>query len=145
MAAVRSRSIRILLGVVIVVAAAMIPAVPRIAGAAPHKEAAPPGEVDGQVMDAQGKPMAGVAVTMLKAGEGKPKSTVSGADGSFKFDDLASGVYIGAAAMEGFAPVTCRGIRLVAGQTRRLEVKLMPTGGDASTCNPVEPAAEPGT
>jgi hypothetical protein len=143
MAAVRSRSIPILFGAVIVVAAAMIPAVPR-AAAAPHKEAALPGEVDGQVLDAQGKPMAGAAVTMLKAGDSKPKSLVSGADGSFKFDELAAGVYIGAAAMDGFAPVTCRGIRLVSGQTRRLEIKLMPTGGDASTCNPVE-QAEPGT
>jgi glucose/arabinose dehydrogenase len=144
MAAVRSRSIAILLGVAIVVAAAIVPATARTAAAAPHREPAPPGEVDGQVMDAQGKPMAGVAVTMLKAGEEKPKSMVSGADGTFKFDELPSGVYIAAAAMNGYSPVTCRGIRLVAGQSRRLEIKLMPTGGESSTCNTVEPA-EPGT
>jgi hypothetical protein len=145
MAAARSRSIRILLAAGIVAAAAMIPAAPR-AAAAPHKEAPPPGEVDGVVLDAQGKPMAGAAVTMLKAGEDKPKSAVSGADGSFKFDTLAPGVYIGAAAMDGFAPVTCRGMRLVAGQTRRLEIKLMANGGGDSTCNPVEqPEAPPAT
>ncbi|HSS51162.1 MAG TPA: carboxypeptidase-like regulatory domain-containing protein, partial [Thermoanaerobaculia bacterium] len=105
------------------------------------REAPPSAEVDGQVTDGQGKPLAGAAVTMLKAGEAKPKSQVSGADGNFKFDALPSGVYIGAAAMEGYSPVTCRGIRLVAGQSRRLEIKLMPTGGEPSTCNP---AADPG-
>jgi glucose/arabinose dehydrogenase len=144
MAVARSRSIFNLLGVAIVVAALIVPATARNAAAAPHREPAAPGEVDGQVQDAQGKPMSGVAVTMLKAGEEKPKSMVSGADGAFKFDELPSGVYIAAAAMEGYAPVTCRGIRLVAGQSRRLEIKLMPAGGEPSTCNPVEPA-EPGT
>jgi hypothetical protein len=133
----------IVLGVAIAVAIAAVPATVRLAAAAPPREAAPSAEVGGQVTDGQGKPLAGVAVTMLKAGENKPKSQVSGADGNFKFDALPSGVYIGAAAMEGYAPVTCRGIRLVAGQSRRLAIKLMPTGGESSTCNPVEPA-EPG-
>ena len=143
MAAVRSRTHFILLGLVIVLAVAIVPATARLATAAAPREAPPSAEVDGQITDGQSKPMPGVAVTMLKAGEEKPKSQLSGADGSFKFDTLPSGVYIAAAAMDGFAPVTCRGIRLVAGQSRRLEIKLMPTGGEPSTCNSVEPA-EPG-
>ena len=143
MAAVRSRSLVLLFGAAIL-AAVMVPASPRIALGAPHHEPAPPGEVDGVVLDAQGKPLAGAAVSMLKAGEDKPKSMVSGADGTFKFDALPSGVYIGAATMEGYAPVTCRGIRLYAGQSRRLEIKLLPTGGEPSTCTTVESAA-PGT
>jgi carboxypeptidase family protein len=144
MAEVRSRSIFILLGVAIVVAAAMVPATARIAAAAAPREAPPSAEVDGLVTDGQGKPLAGVAVTMLKAGEDKLKNQASGADGTFKFDALPSGVYIAAAAKEGFAPVTCRGIRLVAGQSRRLEIKLLPTGGEPSTCTSAE-HAEPGT
>jgi hypothetical protein len=137
MAAVRSRSLVLLLGAAIL-AAVIVPASLGIAAAAPHREAPPPGEVEGVVLDAQGKPLAGAAVSVLKAGEEKPKSLVSGADGTFKFDALPPGVYIGSAAMEGYAPVTCRGVRLVAGQSRRLEIKLFPTGGEPSTCVPAE-------
>jgi hypothetical protein len=140
MAAVRSRSVSILLGVVLV--AAIVPATARIAAAAAQaKVEAPAAEVSGQVLDAQGKPLAGATVTVLKAGEETPKKQVSGADGGFKLDSLPSGVYIAAATMEGYAPVTCRGIRLVAGQSRRLEIKLQPTGGEPSTCTNVEPGA----
>jgi hypothetical protein len=142
MADVRFRSISNVL-VATALIAVIVPAAARLEAAAP-RVAAPSAEVAGQVVDAQGKPLAGAAVTMLKAGEDKPKSAVSGADGSFKFDALPSGVFIGAAAMEGYASVTCRGIRLVAGQSRRLEIKLMPAGGEPSTCNNAEPA-EPGT
>lgn len=99
-------------------------------------------EVDGVVQDAQGKPLPGVEVAMLKAGD-DAKAThkkVSSADGGFKFDSLASGVYIASATLEGYAPITCRGIRLVAGQTRRLEIKLQPAGGEQpSSCAVVEP------
>ncbi len=140
MAEVRFRSISLVVTVAAVLAAAIVPAAARLEAAAP-KVAPPSGEVVGLVLDGQGKPLAGAAVTMLKAGEDKPKSAVSGADGSFKFDALPSGVFIAAASMEGYAPVTCRGIRLVAGQSRRLEFKLMAAGGDASTCNNAEPAA----
>ncbi len=137
MAAVRSRSLFLLLGAAIL-AAVIVSSTPRTAAAAPHKEPAPPGDVAGLVTDAQGKPLPGAAVSMLKAGEDKPKSVVSGTDGTFKFDALPSGVYIGGATMEGYAPVTCRGIRLYAGQSRRLEIKLLPTGGEPSTCAPTE-------
>jgi hypothetical protein len=142
MAELRSRSVSIQLGVAIVLVVAIVPATARIAAAAgAARVEAPSAEVGGQVVDVQGKPLAGVAVTMLKAGEGTPKQQISGADGSFKFDSLPSGVYIAAAAMEGDAPVTCRGIRVVAGQSRRLEIKLVPTGGEPSTCTNVEPGA----
>jgi hypothetical protein len=131
MADVRSRSLSILLGVAIAAILA------RTAG--PALSEVPTGEVAGQVQDAQGKPLAGVAVTLLKAGEQTPKKQVSGADGGFKFDALPPGVYIAAASLEGYAPVTCRGIRLVAGQSRSLEIKLLPAGGEPSTCTAVEP------
>jgi Carboxypeptidase regulatory-like domain len=102
--------------------------------------AAADGEVDGVVQDAQGKPQPGVEIALLKAGDQEGKKQVSGADGGFKFNALASGVYIASASLEGYAPVTCRGIRLVAGQTRRLEIKLQPAGGEQpSSCIPAEP------
>jgi len=140
MAAVRSRSVSVLFGVALI--AVILPATARsAAAAAAAKPEVPTAEVSGQILDAEGKPLAGAAVTVLKAGEDTPKKQVSGADGSFKFDALHSGVYIGAVAMDGYAPVTCRGIRLVAGQSRRLEIKLLPTGGEPSTCTNVEPGA----
>jgi hypothetical protein len=75
--------------------------------------AAGDGEVDGLVQDAQGKPLPGVEIALLKAGEAAGHKQVSSADGGFKFDSLASGVYIASATLEGYAPITCRGIRLV--------------------------------
>ena len=133
MADVRSRSISSFSWTLALMIVAM--------AAGPILAAAPTGGVDGQVQDAQGKPLPGVAITLLKAGEKTPKKQVSGADGGFKFDDLPSGVYIATAALEGYGPVTCRGMRLVAGQSRRLEIKLQTAGGEPSTCAAVEPGA----
>jgi hypothetical protein len=128
MVKVRSRCLSILL------VAALLAA---IAGPAC---AAGDGEVDGLVQDAQGKPLPGVEIALLKAGEAAGHKQVSSADGSFKFNSLASGVYIASATLEGYAPITCRGVRLVAGQARRLEIKLQPAGGEQpSSCAAVEP------
>ena|SRR5947209_2441626 len=138
MADVRSRSMAFRFGVAATLAALAIAMISMVSGPA---LAAPTGEVDGLVQDAQGKPLAGVAITLVKAGERTPKKQASGADGGFKFADLPSGVYVATAAQEGFSPVTCRGVRLVAGTSRRLEVKLQPAGGEPSTCTPVEPGA----
>ena len=87
MAGVRSRSLFTLLGAALL-AAAIVPAAPRMAAGAPHHEPAPPGDVTGLVQDGQGKPLAGAAVSMLKAVEGNPKRILSGSDGTFKFDAL---------------------------------------------------------
>lgn len=128
MAEVRSRCLSLLLIAVMLAA---------IAGPA---FAAADGEVDGLVQDAQGKPLPGVEIALLKAGEAAGHKKVSSADGGFKFDALVSGVYIASATLEGYAPITCRGIRLVAGQARRLEIKLLPAGGEQpSSCAAVEP------
>jgi hypothetical protein len=98
------------------------------------------GVVTGHVQDAQGQPLQGVAVTLLKAGKQIPPQT-SGADGNVSFADLASGVYSASAALDGYAPVNCPGVRIVAGLARHFEIKLMPAaeGGPPSTCAAVEP------
>jgi hypothetical protein len=98
--------------------------------------AAPPsGTVTGHVKDAQAQPVAGVAVALLKAGKVIPQQT-SGADGNVRFGDLASGVYSASASLEGYAPVDCPGVRIIAGQTRHLEITLNTAteGGPPSTC-----------
>lgn len=101
------------------------------------------GVVTGHIQDAQGQPLQGVAVTLLKAGKEIPSQT-SGADGNFRFGDLGSGVYSASASMEGFAPVNCPGVRIVASFERHFTIKLMPAseGGPPSTCEIGEPAPQ---
>lgn len=98
------------------------------------------GVVTGHVQDAQGQPLPGAAVALLKAGKEIPPQT-SGVDGNVRFEGLGSGVYSASASLEGYAPVNCPGVRIVAGLTRHLEIKLLPAseGGPPSTCAVVDP------
>lgn len=98
------------------------------------------GAVTGHVQDTQGQSLQGVAVVLLKAGKEIPPQT-SGADGNFRFADLGSGVYSASASLEGYAPVNCPGVRIVALE-RHFAIKLMPAteGGPPSTCAIAEPA-----
>lgn len=99
------------------------------------------GVVTGHVQDGQGQALSGVAVKLLKAGQQNQPKT-SGADGNFRFENLASGVYSVAASLEGYAPVNCPGVRIVASLERHFAIKLAPAseGGPPSTC---EITAEP--
>jgi hypothetical protein len=100
------------------------------------------GEVGGQVQDAQGKPLPAVAVTLLAAGGKAAQNQTADAQGNFHFGGLGSGVYIVTAALDGYAPVTCPGARILSGLTRRFAIKLAAAGGgEGSSC---APAAEPG-
>ena len=92
------------------------------------------GDIRGHVQDSEGKALAGVAVKLLQAGKKETQEQVSDAEGNFHFTGLAGGVYIATAAMEGYAPVTCPGVRIV-GVTRQLQVTLLAAGGDqGSSC-----------
>jgi hypothetical protein len=100
------------------------------------------GEINGRVQDAQGNALPGVPVTLLHAGAKDTQQKTSGAGGEFQFIGLA-GVYIATAAFDGHAPVTCPGVRVI-GQTRQLEIRLMPAdGAESSSCKVIEPAAVP--
>ena len=93
------------------------------------------GTVEGQVQDSQGKPLPGAAIALLATGGKGNQSQATDAQGNFHFDGLTSGVYTVTVTLEGYAPVTCPGGRILSGLTRRLEVKLAPTGGAApSSC-----------
>lgn len=102
-------------------------------------------EVDGQVQDAQGQPLEGVSVKLLKAGKAASLQQTSDAQGNFRFEGLASGVYVAAASMDGFSPVTCPGVRVLSGLTRRLAIKMMKAEGEKpSSCEAVvEPVESP--
>jgi hypothetical protein len=100
------------------------------------------GEITGQVQDAQGQPLQGAQIKLLKAGGSENQQQASGADGGFRFEGLASGVYIAMASLDGYAQVTCPGVRLVAGLSRNLAIQMAPEGSDPpSSCKAVEPAA----
>jgi uncharacterized surface anchored protein len=90
------------------------------------------GDIKGHVQDAEGKALAGVAVKLLQAGKKETQEQASDAEGNFHFTGLAGGVYIATAAMEGYGPVTCPGVRIV-GVTRQLQVTLVPAGGGQSS------------
>src|SRR5438094_8818170 len=91
------------------------------------------GAVEGQVQDAQGKPLPGAAITLLAAGGKATQSQTTDAQGNFHFDGLTSGVYALTAALNGYAPVACPGGRLLSGLTRRFEIKLAAAGGGAAS------------
>ncbi|HEX6864737.1 MAG TPA: carboxypeptidase-like regulatory domain-containing protein [Thermoanaerobaculia bacterium] len=94
------------------------------------------GDVRAQVLDGQGSPIAGVQITLIKAG-GQSQQKVADAEGKVHFNGLAGGVYIVTAAPEGYAEVTCPGVRVV-GQSRQLEIRLMPKDGpEPSSCKVV--------
>ena len=94
------------------------------------------GDVRAQVLDGQGSPLAGIQVTLIKAG-GQSQKKAADAEGKVDFGGLAGGVYIVTAAPDGYAEVTCPGVRVV-GQSRQLEIRLMPKDGtEPSTCKVV--------
>ncbi len=96
------------------------------------------GEVTGRVRNGDGQPLEGVEVRLIKAGQEANQQQTSDAQGNFRFDRLASGVYIAAASREGYAEVTCPGVRIVSGLARSLSIKLMPAEGEQpSSCEAV--------
>lgn len=92
------------------------------------------GDVRGQVQNGEGQALPGIAVKLLRAGSQEAIERTSDAQGNFHFDDLKEGVYVVAASPAGYAPVTCPGARIIRGMTKRFAVKLMPDGGEPSTC-----------
>ena len=106
-----------------------------LAGAGPGA-AQSNGDVLAQALDAQGSPIAGIQITLIKAG-GQSQQKAADAEGKVHFEGLAGGVYIATAAPEGYAQVTCPGVRVV-GQSRQLEIRLMPKDGpEPSSCKVV--------
>src|SRR5262245_50440845 len=108
-----------------------------LAGARPGA-AQTSGDVSAKALDAQGNPLAGIQVTLIKAGGKGNQQQTSDAEGNVKFANLAGGVYIATSSPDGYAQVTCPGVRVV-GQSRQLEIHLMPKdGAEPSTCKVLE-------
>lgn len=97
--------------------------------------AAQTGDIKGQVQDAQGQPLAGIAVTLLHAGGKDTQEKTSDAQGNFHFGNLNRGVYVVSVSSEAYAPVTCPGARIIGSLTRNFVLKLIPAEGEqASSC-----------
>ena len=107
-----------------------------LAGAGPGA-AQNTGDILAQALDAQGSPIAGVQITLIKAGGKDNQQKAADAEGKVHFEGLAGGVYIATTAPDGYAEVTCPGVRVV-GQSRQLEIRLMPKDGpEPSSCKVV--------
>jgi hypothetical protein len=74
-----------------------------------------------------------VSRALIKAG-GQNQQKAADAEGKAHFEGLAGGVYIVTAAPDGYAEVTCPGVRVV-GQSRQVEIHLLPKdGAEPSSC-----------
>jgi uncharacterized surface anchored protein len=108
-----------------------------LAGAQPGAAQAS-SDIRAQVLDAQGSPVAGIQITLIKAGGKDNQQKTTDAEGKVHFGGLAGGVYIATTAPEAYAEVTCPGVRVV-GQERQLEIRLLPKDGpEPSACKVVE-------
>jgi protocatechuate 3,4-dioxygenase beta subunit len=91
----RTKGVRRLLGMAMVLAAGMLGS----AGTLAAQDA----RVLGRVTDGVGNPVAQATVTLVGADGSAGKATTSGASGGFQFEGVAPGVYTLRAAREGFA------------------------------------------
>jgi outer membrane receptor protein involved in Fe transport len=84
------------------------------------------GSLTGTVTDGTA-PLPGVTVTVTNPATGFIRSTVSDADGSFRFPALPVGRYSVKADLTGFATVTVEGVEVVVATARRVEVTMKPS------------------
>jgi len=82
------------------------------------------GRVTGIVTDNSGAVLPGVTVTAAGPALIQPQSTTSGADGSYRFPALPSGVYTLTYTLQGFQTVRREGIRVVLNATLTVDAQL---------------------
>lgn len=82
------------------------------------------GRLVGRVTDREGHGLAGVLVEILGI-----RSTLTGPEGGFEFNEVAPGVYAVRFSKTGYQAVTRHEVVVRAGETTRLEVVLEPEGG----------------
>ena len=126
---------------------APVPAAALARGVAAPSPARPAGQggtvLGGRVVDEQGTPLPGAAVTLRHSEEGWKFFAVTDAQGRFQFPDVPSGVYDVEAELEGFDFETAAGVKLgpeerqitftgAAGKTDRITVTMGETWMPAS-------------
>lgn len=78
----------------------------------------------GDVVDQDGAAVPGATVTVTAVGSNAARSTVTGQDGMYLVAGLAPGAYRVRVELSGFRPLTREGIRLITGETIRLDLSL---------------------
>lgn len=78
----------------------------------------------GRVVDAQGGAVPGVTVTATNTQTGFTRTTVTGADGTYRFLSLPIGTYKVTAELAGFATVTTENVELTVATERELNITL---------------------
>ena len=81
-------------------------------------------KLEGVLVDAQGKAIAGAAVTVRNEATGSGKTTHSDASGSFAVDGLSAGQYTVEANAVGFGIASQTGVSASAGQTAQVTLRL---------------------
>lgn len=82
------------------------------------------GTLAGTVLNSQGKPVAGVSVTMETANGGSPHATVTNAQGRFFFPQLLHGYYDVRAAQGGMASDWKHNIEVITGKQTSVILRL---------------------
>jgi hypothetical protein len=84
------------------------------------------GRIAGVVTDDSGAVVPGVTVTATSPALIQPQTTTSGADGSYRFPALPSGLYTLTYQLQGFQTVKREGLRVTLNQTFTIDAKLKP-------------------
>jgi len=82
------------------------------------------GRIAGVVSDDSGAIVPGVTVTATSPALIQPQTTVTGADGSYRFPSLPSGLYALTYQLQGFQTVKREGVRVTLNQTFTIDAKL---------------------
>ncbi|HEX6863780.1 MAG TPA: carboxypeptidase regulatory-like domain-containing protein, partial [Thermoanaerobaculia bacterium] len=87
-------------------------------------------EVSGRIVDSQGSPVPGASLLLRPAPKGESlmfigeTRTVSSADGSFLFQEVADGEYLLLGTHQGYAPATLSGLQVAGAPVSGLELRL---------------------
>ena len=87
----------------------------------------PPTAIAGHVVDPNGKPIAGVAVSLGGQALKVPETIKTEADGAYRFSPVANGAYTLSFRAQGFAPVN-RPMVSVSNMEARVDVTMTPAG-----------------
>ena len=83
------------------------------------------GSIKGSLLDASGAVIPAVAVTLTN-GSGTAQETTADEKGEFSFAGLAPGIYTVSVTLQGFEPFKSANIDLKAGESARVDIRLVP-------------------
>jgi tetratricopeptide (TPR) repeat protein len=89
------------------------------------------GNLAGVVRDPQDQPKQGVNVSLEDKAGGRPRSMVTDATGSYRFENVPVGTYVLRAELQGFTKATTW-VSLAAGETKKVDLKLGKASASAS-------------